>query len=186
VGPAILADTVGFIRHLPHDLVAAFKATLQETQEADLLLHVVDIADANYRETMDEVNAVLEEIDADDIQQLLICNKIDKLEDVEPRIERNEDGIPTRVWLSARTGQGTELLGQALTECLAKSMVNYTLRIPPAKSQLRGVLYELNCIASEAYDSQGDWLVDVRMQTADWNRLEKRLEHGLSEYVVRH
>ena len=186
VGPAILADTVGFIRHLPHDLVAAFKATLQETQEADLLLHVVDIADAKYRETMDEVNNVLEEIDAGDIQQLLICNKIDKLEDVEPRIERNEDGIPTRVWLSAQTGEGTELLSQALSECLATSMVNYTLKIPPAQSRLRGVLYELDCIANEEYDSHGDWVVDVRMQTADWNRLEKRLENGISEYVVRH
>lgn len=186
VGPAILADTVGFIRHLPHDLVAAFKATLQETQEADLLLHVVDIADAKYRETMDEVNNVLEEIDAGEIQQLLICNKIDKLDDVEPRIERNEEGIPTRVWLSAQTGEGTELLGQALTECLARSMVNYTLKIPPAHSRLRGVLYELNCISNEEYDNQGDWVVDVRMPAADWNRLEKRLENGISEYVVRH
>ena len=186
VGPAILADTVGFIRHLPHDLVAAFKATLQETQEADLLLHVVDIADAKYRETIDEVNDVLEEIDANEIQQLLICNKIDKLDDIKPRIERNEEGVPTRVWLSAQTGEGTELLGQALTECLSKSMVNYTLKIPPAQSSLRGVLFELNCISSEEYDNQGDWVVDVRMPMADWNRLEKRLENGISEYVVRH
>lgn len=186
VGPAILADTVGFIRHLPHDLVAAFKATLQETQEADLLLHVVDMADANYRETMDEVNTVLEEIDADEIQQLVICNKIDKLEGIEPRIDRNEEGVPIRVWLSAQTGQGTELLGEALTECLAQSMVSYTLRIPPVQSHLRGVLYELNCISNEAYDSDGDWVVDVRMPTADWNRLEKRLDEGLSNFVVRH
>jgi len=186
VGPAILADTVGFIRHLPHDLVAAFKATLQETQEADLLLHVVDMADANYRETMDEVNEVLEEIDADEIQQLVICNKIDKLEGIEPRIDRNEEGVPIRVWLSAQTGQGTELLGEALTECLAQSMVSYTLRIPPVQSHLRGVLYELNCISNEAYDSEGDWVVDVRMPTADWNRLEKRLDEGLSNFVVRH
>ncbi|WP_414828779.1 ribosome rescue GTPase HflX [Alteromonas sp. H39] len=186
VGPAILADTVGFIRHLPHDLVAAFKATLQETQEADLLLHVVDMADANYRATMDEVNEVLEEIDADEIQQLVICNKIDKLEGIEPRIDRNEEGVPIRVWLSAQTGQGTELLGEALTECLAQSMVSYTLRIPPVQSHLRGVLYELNCISNEAYDSDGDWVVDVRMPTADWNRLEKRLDEGLSNFVVRH
>ena len=186
VGPAILADTVGFIRHLPHDLVAAFKATLQETQEADLLLHVVDMADANYRETMDEVNTVLEEIDADEIQQLVICNKIDKLDGIEPRIDRNEEGVPVRVWLSAQTGLGTELLGEALTECLAQSMVSYTLRIPPVQSHLRGVLYELNCISNEAYDSDGDWVVDVRMPTADWNRLEKRLDEGLSNFVVRH
>lgn len=186
VGEAILADTVGFIRHLPHDLVAAFKATLQETQEADLLLHVVDIAEANHRETMDEVNTVLEEIDADEIQQLIICNKIDKLDEIGPRIDRDENGMPVRVWLSAQTGEGVELLSEALTECLAKSMVNYTLRIPPAQSRLRGVLFELNCIASESYDSDGDWVVDVRMPSADWNRLEKRLDKGLSEFVVRH
>lgn len=186
VGEAILADTVGFIRHLPHDLVAAFKATLQETQEADLLLHVVDIAEANHRETMDEVNTVLEEIEADEIQQLIICNKIDKLDDIGPRIDRDENGMPLRVWLSAQTGEGVELLSEALTECLAKSMVNYTLRIPPAQSRLRGVLFELNCIASESYDSEGDWVVDVRMPSADWNRLEKRLDKGLSEFVVRH
>ncbi|MEC8375438.1 MAG: GTPase HflX, partial [Pseudomonadota bacterium] len=142
--------------------------------------------DAKYRETMDEVNDVLEEIEAGEIQQLLICNKIDKLDDVNPRIERNDEGVPVRVWLSAQTGEGTELLSQALTECLGKSMVNYTLKIPPAHSRLRGVLYELNCIANEEYDSQGDWVVDVRMPTADWNRLEKRLENGISEYVVRH
>lgn len=186
VGPAIIADTVGFIRHLPHDLVAAFKATLQETQEADLLLHVVDIAESGYRETMNEVNSVLEEIEADDIQQLVICNKIDKLDDVEPRIQRNDEGIPTHVWLSAQTGEGLDLLLVALTECLGKSMVSYTLRIPPAESRLRGVLFELNCIASESYDSEGDWLVDVRMPSADWNRLEKRLETGLSHFVVNH
>ena len=186
VGPAILADTVGFIRHLPHDLVAAFKATLQETQEADLLLHVVDIADAKHRETMDEVNTVLDEIEADDIQQLIICNKIDKLEDVAPRIERNDEGVPVRVWLSAQTGEGVGLLSEALTECLAKSMVNYTLRIPPAASKLRGVLFELNCIAHEDYNEKGDWLVDVRMPVADWNRLDKRLEEGLSAFIVQH
>ena len=186
MGPAILADTVGFIRHLPHDLVAAFKATLQETQEADLLLHVVDVAEANYRETMDEVNAVLEEIDADDIQQLIICNKIDKLDEISPRIDRDEDGVPTRVWVSAQTGEGLDLLSQALTDCLGQSMVSYTLRIPPAQSKLRGVLYDLNCIANEAYDSDGDWVVDIKMPAADWNRLEKRLDQGLSHFVDHH
>ena len=186
VGPVILADTVGFIRHLPHDLVAAFKATLQETQEADLLLHVVDYSANNYLETMDEVNTVLDEIDAGEIQQLIICNKIDQLEEVEPKIDRDEDGMPIRVWLSAKTGQGTELLFEAINDCLAQSMVSYTLKIPPAQSRLRGVLYELDCISEQSYDAQGDWVVDVRMPAADWNRLEKRLDHGLSEFVVKH
>jgi GTP-binding protein HflX len=186
VGPAILADTVGFIRHLPHDLVAAFKATLQETQEADLLLHVVDYSDANYLSTIDEVNKVLEEIDASDIPQLIVCNKIDQLEHVSPRIDRDDEGRPIRVWLSAKQGVGIDLLSNALTECLASSMVNFTLKIPPAESKLRGVLYDLDCIDGEAYNEQGDWLVDVRMATADWNRLEKKLDHGLSEFVVNH
>ena len=186
VGPVILADTVGFIRHLPHDLVAAFKATLQETQEADLLLHVVDYSDSNYLDTMDEVNKVLEEIDAGEIPQLIVCNKIDQLEDVEPRIDRDEEGRPIRVWLSARTGDGAHLLQDALADCLAESMVSYTLKIPPAQSRLRGVLYELNCISNEQYDATGDWVVDVRMPSSDWNRLEKRLDSGISGFVIKH
>ncbi|WP_018984197.1 ribosome rescue GTPase HflX [Salinimonas chungwhensis] len=183
VGPTIIADTVGFIRHLPHDLVAAFKATLQETQEADLLLHVVDVSDARYRETMDEVNEVLDEIEAGDKPQLLICNKIDNLDEVKPRIDRNDEGIPIRVWLSAREANGLELLSEALTECLARNMVDYTLRIPPEDSHLRGVLYDLNCIAQESYAKNGDWVVTIRMPASDWNRLEKRLDKGLSNFV---
>ena len=139
----------------------------------DLLLHVVDYSAANYLETMDEVNAVLEEIEAGDIPQLIVCNKIDQLEEVEPKIDRDENGMPIRVWLSAKTGVGVELLLTALTECLAQSMVSYTLKIPPAQSRLRGVLYELDCIAEQSYDSHGDWVVDIRMPAADWNRLEK-------------
>ncbi len=90
VGPAILADTVGFIRHLPHDLVAAFKATLQETQEADILLHVVDASDERFRENIQAVHEVLEEIDAHEVPTLVVMNKIDNLEEQKPRIERDE------------------------------------------------------------------------------------------------
>ncbi len=102
VGDVILADTVGFIRHLPHDLVAAFKATLQETREADLLLHVVDCADEQMQENIDSVQQVLAEIEADDRPQLMICNKIDKLSDRPAGLERDEAGRPVRVWLSAK------------------------------------------------------------------------------------
>ncbi len=110
VGQAILADTVGFIRHLPHDLVAAFKATLQETQEADILLHVIDYADDQYRENIDQVNEVLDEIDAGEVPQLIVCNKIDRLEGVEPKIDRDDEGRPIRVWVSAQEGLGIDLL----------------------------------------------------------------------------
>ena len=123
VGPAILADTVGFIRHLPHDLVAAFKATLQETKEADLLLHIVDYADENYRENTDQVNTVLEEIEADHIPQLIVCNKIDRMEGMTPRIDRDQSGKPIRVWISAQQGLGIDLLADALIERLSKAIV---------------------------------------------------------------
>ncbi|SUP57026.1 GTP-binding signal recognition particle SRP54 G-domain-containing protein [Vibrio vulnificus] len=116
VGPAILADTVGFIRHLPHDLVAAFKATLQETQEADILLHVVDASDERFRENIQAVHVVLEEINAHEIPTLVVMNKIDNMEDQRPRIERDDEGVPQVVWLSAMDGQGIDLLFEALTE----------------------------------------------------------------------
>lgn len=106
VGETVLADTVGFIRHLPHDLVAAFKATLQETRQATLLLHVIDAADVRVQENIEAVNTVLEEIDAHEIPTLLVMNKIDMLDDFEPRIDRDEENKPIRVWLSAQTGAG--------------------------------------------------------------------------------
>lgn len=184
IGAAILADTVGFIRHLPHDLVAAFKATLQETQEADLLLHVVDYADEQYLENIEQVNDVLTEIGADEVPQLIICNKIDRLENVVPKIDRDEEGRPIRVWLSAQNGQGIDLLKLALTECLGKSMVSRTLRIPPDEGRLRGLLYELNCITKQSYLEQGDWVVDVTMLSADWFRIDKKIEQKLGQFVI--
>ena len=183
VGPVILADTVGFIRHLPHDLVAAFKATLQETQEADLLLHVVDYADDKYQENTDQVQAVLEEIEADEVPQLMVCNKIDRMEGMQPRIDRDEMNVPIRVWISAQENLGIELLHQALIERLSQSIVERRLRIPPQASHLRGVLFGLNCIAAEEYNEQGDWVVDVRMLSADWQRLLKR-ENGALEGLI--
>ncbi|WP_158965943.1 ribosome rescue GTPase HflX [Paraglaciecola sp. L3A3] len=185
VGSAILADTVGFIRHLPHDLIAAFKATLQETQQANLLLHVVDYSDDQFRENIDQVNDVLEEIEADDIQQLVVCNKIDRMEGVEAKIDRNEEGVPIRVWLSAQQGVGIDLLLIAITECLSENMVQHSLSIPPNKGNLRGVFFEMNCIASESYSEQGNWLVDVRMEESDWLRLIKRVDENLESYIVK-
>lgn len=184
VGQAILADTVGFIRHLPHDLVAAFKATLQETQEADILLHVIDYADDQYRENIDQVNEVLDEIDAGEVPQLIVCNKIDRLEGVEPKIDRDDEGRPIRVWVSAQEGLGIDLLKSALTECLHKTMVQHKLKIPPKEGRLRGILYNLNCISEQSYSDEGDWLVDVKMLESDWNKIDKQLEHRLTNYIL--
>ena len=174
VGRVILADTVGFIRHLPHDLVAAFKATLTETREAELLLHVIDIADDRRNENVEQVEEVLNEINAGDVPQLLICNKIDLLDDVEPRIDRDDNGLPIRVWLSAQAGVGIELLFEALTERLGKQIVTYNLCIPPSEGKLRGKLYELNCIENEQFDEQGNGILQVKLPSREWNRLVKQ------------
>ncbi len=185
VGTAILADTVGFIRHLPHDLVAAFKATLQETREANILLHIVDASDERFRENIEAVDIVLEEIDANEVPCLLVMNKIDNLEDQKPRIDRDEEGAPRCVWVSAMEGQGIELIFQALTERLAKQMVEARLLLPPdLVGRLRSKFFKMHSIIKEEYQSDGSLLIDVRMQQVDWSKLEKREETPLSDFLL--
>lgn len=114
----IIADTVGFIRHLPHDLVAAFRSTLEETREADVLLHVIDARDDERHAHIEQVNTVLAEIGANSVRQIEVYNKIDLIKEGAPRLERDEQGCIRRVWVSATTGQGLELLHMALAEYL--------------------------------------------------------------------
>lgn len=184
LGPTILADTVGFIRHLPHDLVAAFKSTLAETREADLQLHVIDVADARRQENIEQVQDVLREIDADEVPQLLVYNKIDLVEEVSPRIDRNDEGRPIRVWLSAQTGVGCELLLEAIGECLAEQMFHENMRIPPQLGRLQGALYRLNAVQAENFDELGNWLLNVRLPMSDWQRLKKEFGEQIQELVV--
>ncbi|MCG3748367.1 ribosome rescue GTPase HflX [Vibrio cincinnatiensis] len=185
VGPAILADTVGFIRHLPHDLVAAFKATLQETQEADILLHVVDASDERFRENIQAVDDVLLEIEANDVPTLLVMNKIDVLEGQHTRIERDDEGMPRMVWVSAMDGLGMDLLFAALSERLASQIVQYRLCIPPQhQGRIRSIFFQMNCIEQEEYDPDGNLLISIRMQQVDWSRLEKREEAALRDFIV--
>jgi len=183
VGRVILADTVGFIRHLPHDLVAAFKATLTETREAELLLHVVDISDDRRSENIEQVEYVLKEIDANEVPQLIICNKIDNLDDIEPRIDRDDQGMPIRVWLSAQANIGVELLFTALAERLDIQVVNHQLNIPPSAGKLRGELYELNCITSESFDEQGHCHLEVNMPSREWHRLLASESNEIANYI---
>lgn len=173
VGPVVLADTVGFIAHLPHKLVAAFKATLEETLSADLLLHVIDAATEQREDNIDQVDDVLVEIGADEIPQLQVYNKLDLLEQ-SPRIDRNADGVPQRVWLSAVTGEGTDLLLQAVAELIGQDMVNETLDIGPDQGGLRAALYRLGAVASEDFGEDGVAHLSVRLPRADWNRLMKK------------
>ena len=173
IGPVVMADTVGFIAHLPHKLVAAFKATLEETLNADLLLHVIDAATEQRDEHIHQVNDVLEEIGARDIPQLQVYNKLDLLEQP-ARIDRNADGIPQRVWLSAVTGEGVELLLQAVAELVGQDMVSETLDIGPEQGGLRAALYRLGAVAAEDYGDDGVAHLQVRLPRADWNRLMKK------------
>jgi GTP-binding protein HflX len=183
IGRVILADTVGFIRHLPHDLVAAFKATLTETREAELLLHVVDIADDRRSDNIEQVEYVLKEIEANEVPQLIICNKIDSLSDIEPRIDRNDEGIPIRVWLSAQANIGIDLLFTALAERLGSQVVKHQLNIPPTAGKLRGELYKLNCITSERFDDEGYCHIEVNLPSREWHRLVKNEYSEIVDYV---
>lgn len=122
----ILADTVGFIRHLPHDLIDAFRATLEETRDADLLLHIVDAHNTDKQERIAEVEAVLNQIGADHVPQLMVYNKIDLIPGTEPRLERKQDGHPKRVWVSSITGNGISLLQEALIELVVARHLSTT------------------------------------------------------------
>ncbi len=173
IGPVVLADTVGFIAHLPHRLVDAFKATLEETLRAHLLLHVVDAADVERDRNMYEVQEVLSEIGADKIPCLQVFNKLDLLQQP-ARIDRGEDGMPQRVWVSAVTGEGTELLREAVVELLAHDMVAEEVLLEPAQGGLRAALYEMGAVESEEYGTDGVARLCVRLPRADWNRLMKR------------
>ena len=182
--PMILADTVGFIRHLPHDLVAAFRSTLQETRDADLLLHVVD-ASADQREAnIEQVNQVLKEIGAEDRPQLVINNKIDLVESMEPRLDRDEQGRPWRVWVSAMNGVGLELLLAAIDELLHSDIQRYQLNLPPEAGRLHARLYEFGTVMKDEIDSDGHWLMQVELRRSDWDVLNKH-DH-LDQYLLPH
>lgn len=170
IGPVVLIDTVGFIRHLPHDLVAAFRATLEETHQADLLLLVVDASDEERAAHIEQVNEVLSDMGADRIPQLRVYNKID-LTGAAPHQEENEAGLPEKIWCSAVTGDGLDLIVQALTKYFAGHQVHGWLYIPVGDGQVRSRLYELGKVLSEQVDEHGDWRVEVRMDQREINKL---------------
>lgn len=182
-GACILADTVGFISHLPHELVAAFKSTLQETSEASLLLHVIDAASPQRAVCITEVNDVLKQIGADRIPQIEIYNKIDLDAELSPRIERDETGRVTRVWLSALTGDGLELLKEVLAEFYHQEHVHKLLQLQPADGRLRARLFELGGVVSEAVSEGGGWEMEIELPKVAYERLlqqESALESRLA------
>jgi GTPase len=170
VGPLVLADTVGFIRHLPHDLVAAFRATLEETRRADLLLHVVDAQDEEKLAHIEQVNAVLGEIGAAEIPQIRVYNKID-LSDGLPHLEYGEDGLASRVWVSAVTGAGLDLLAEALGGHFQGRQVHGWLHLPAGAGAVRSALYTIGQVLSERVDEHGDWWLEICMAQRNIDRL---------------
>lgn len=174
VGTTILADTVGFIRDLPHDLVSAFKSTLQETTEASLLLHVIDCADPRKLENIAEVNDVLTEIKANEVPFLLIYNKIDQLEDIQPHIEYDEQNKPIAVYLSAQSGDGINLLVDAIRERLKNEILHFRLTLSSQEGKIRHHLYRLNCIRKEEISEQGDFLLEIQINKIEWLKLIKQ------------
>jgi GTP-binding protein HflX len=172
VGDVVLADTVGFIRNLPHDLVDAFKATLEETRQAKLLLHVLDAHNPQRAFYKEAVGKVLDQIGAAGVPQLFIYNKLDLLEGYKPRLDRDEQGRPWRVWVSAVTGAGIDLLKQALIELLMENLVYFDVKLAPSEGKLYTALYRLGVIVAEQVDKeQGGWLLSLRLQRKDYERL---------------
>ena len=159
----VLADTVGFIRHLPHELVAAFKSTLQEASEADLLLHVVDSFSEERDEIMLQVNNVLKDIQADKVRQLEVFNKIDLLDNIQPHVDRDDLGNPIRVWVSAESGAGIELLNEVLAEIFANTKVKRRCYLRPDQTQIRAKLFTCAKIIEEHINELGanDLVIEI-------------------------
>lgn len=174
LGGLILADTVGFIRHLPHKLVEAFRATLEESRDADFLLHVVDACSPDREDNMFQVQEVLEEIGADQVPTLMVYNKIDLMGDFPPRIDRDDEGTAVAVWLSAVSGAGLDLLLQVLNERLGKKMVEGVLQLSPALSAVRAHCYALKAVQVESSDEFGHALLTIRMPQKAWEQTLKR------------
>ena len=179
-GAVVLADTVGFVRDLPHELVAAFRSTLAEAREADLLLHVIDAADPLRDERIAQVDAVLEEIGAGEIPQLLVYNKIDRIEGAMARHDLPGEGhdhdaahakaARERVWLSARTREGLDLLRDALGARLGLRRVAGEVQLPPGAGRLRARLHELGAVLAEHHDEHG-WTLSLDLAEADAARI---------------
>ncbi|MEA3300856.1 MAG: ribosome rescue GTPase HflX [Porticoccaceae bacterium] len=181
LGPVILADTVGFISHLPHKLVEAFSATLEEAASASLLLHVVDAPSEERQRNMASVAEVLRDIGAADNAQLLVYNKIDLLTGTGPHIDRDDQGVPLAVWVSAATGAGLDLLIQAIRERLGNEMVSGRYYLPPHLARLRARFYAAGAILDDEPTEDGGAILRLSLPAADFNRLLKSESLGAAD-----
>jgi GTP-binding protein HflX len=179
----ILADTVGFVRDLPHELIAAFRSTLQETRQAALILHLIDASDENRWQRVRQVNTVLKQLDADRVPQIRVYNKIDKL-DRPPRRVDNRHGKGRSVWLSAVTGEGIPLLLQAVAERLGREKVRRIVHLYPNQGRQRALLFDMGAVSQEFAADDGGWTLELDMGERDFHRFMKR-ENLVADFLER-
>ena len=180
LGTVVLVDTVGFVRHLPHQLVEAFRATLEETLEADLLLHVVDAASSERELQIQAVNDVLQEIGSQN-RVLMVYNKIDCLESHEPRIDFDEQGKPIAVWLSARDNVGLDELHSALAQLLVKDLQIFTLHLLPQYAKLRAQLFAIGAVQQEDLLADGASQLQVCLSGLELEAILRRVDLTLTD-----
>ncbi|MEX0382990.1 ribosome rescue GTPase HflX [Spiribacter sp. 1M153] len=178
---AVIADTVGFIRDLPPQLVAAFRSTLEEVVEAELLVHIIDAADPIREENAREVESVLEALGADEVPQLRVYNKIDA-RGVAPRIDRDDDGRPVAVWLSAATGAGLDLFHAAIAERVSAEQARGLIRLSSAEGRLRARFYALGDVLDERITEQGAIELVVELPARALARLHRH--EGLTAELI--
>jgi GTP-binding protein HflX len=179
----VLVDTVGFIRDLPHDLVAAFRATLEETRAASALLHVVDVTASDRLDKIEQVDRVLNEIGAGEVPQIVVFNKCDQLASSRSGdVERDAAGVAQRVWVSAHSGSGLQALARAIAERVGAVRIERRLRLPPAAGRLRAKLFELGAVTAEQMEADGTSVLDVLIVPRDLQRLSA--DEGLSDAMI--
>ncbi len=162
-GEAVIADTVGFIQDLPHDLVDAFKSTLEETKRANVLLHVVDASDEYNNEKISQVEQIVDEIGASEVSSIVVMNKIDRLENFTARLDKDEQGNIYRVWLSSKIGEGIDLLYQALAQRLSGMMTRAKIELDVKSAYIRSEIHNIGYIHNEKVDDFGRWILEINV-----------------------
>ncbi len=169
----VLADTVGFVRDLPHELIAAFRSTLQEAREADLILHLIDASDPHRWQRVRQVNAVMKQLEVDRVPQIRVYNKIDKI-NRSARLTNNQKGEGRAVWLSATSGEGVPLLLEAVGKRLSRKKIHGVVRLNASQGRQRALLFDLGAVTREALSEDGRWCIELTMVERDFLRFVKR------------
>jgi GTP-binding protein HflX len=170
VGEVVLADTVGFVRALPHELIAAFRSTLQEARDADLLLHVIDAGDPHRDERIEQVREVLRDIGAGEVPELSVFNKIDLIAE-KPRVLNGASGLPAQAWASAATGAGLDDLRDAIARAVRPNQVRRTLHLELLAAAVRSDLFQRNAVRAERQCEDGSWDLEVELDLTEISKL---------------